>query len=39
VGWNAGSWGWHADDGKTFEGRGDGRDFSEPWNGELSWLD
>ncbi|CAK9784459.1 SPRY-domain-containing protein [Cutaneotrichosporon oleaginosum] len=32
VGWNKGSWGWHADDGKTFEGRGDGRDFSEPWN-------
>ncbi|GMK54219.1 hypothetical protein CspeluHIS016_0108050 [Cutaneotrichosporon spelunceum] len=31
VGWNAGSWGWHADDGKTFEGRGDGRDFSDPW--------
>ncbi|BEJ01717.1 hypothetical protein CcaverHIS631_0603990 [Cutaneotrichosporon cavernicola] len=31
VGWNVGSWGWHADDGKTFEGRGDGRDFSQPW--------
>lgn len=38
VGWNEGSWGWHADDGKTFEGRGDGRDFSEPWSGELPVL-
>lgn len=32
VGWDKGSWGWHADDGKTFEGSGDGRNFSEPWH-------
>lgn len=34
VGWDTGSWGWHADDGKTFEGSGEGRNFSEPWNSE-----
>ncbi|ORX34939.1 hypothetical protein BD324DRAFT_633305 [Kockovaella imperatae] len=31
VGWEPGSWGWHGDDGKTFEGKGQGQDFGEKW--------
>ncbi|KAL1408931.1 hypothetical protein Q8F55_005745 [Vanrija albida] len=31
VGWDKGSWGWHGDDGKTFEGSGSGCDFSPAW--------
>lgn len=34
VGWDKGSWGWHADDGKVFEGSGEGRHFSDPWDSE-----
>ncbi|WOO82818.1 Ran-binding protein 10 [Vanrija pseudolonga] len=32
VGWDQGSWGWHGDDGKTFEGAGTGTDFSPAWS-------
>ena len=35
VGWEKGSWGWHGDDGKTFEGKGQGQDFGEKWGGEV----
>ena len=34
VGWEPGSWGWHGDDGKTFEGKGTGHDFGEKWGSE-----
>ncbi|WWC67171.1 uncharacterized protein I206_101078 [Kwoniella pini CBS 10737] len=31
VGWDKGSWGWHGDDGRSFEGQGRGERFSETW--------
>ncbi|WVR03215.1 hypothetical protein IAU60_000206 [Kwoniella sp. DSM 27419] len=31
VGWDKGSWGWHGDDGRSFEGQGRGEKFSETW--------
>ncbi|WVQ64457.1 uncharacterized protein L199_002624 [Kwoniella botswanensis] len=31
VGWDKGSWGWHGDDGRSFEGSGRGENFSETW--------
>ncbi|WWC85467.1 uncharacterized protein L201_000331 [Kwoniella dendrophila CBS 6074] len=31
VGWDKGSWGWHGDDGRSFEGQGRGDRFSETW--------
>ncbi|WVQ85115.1 hypothetical protein IAT38_007280 [Cryptococcus sp. DSM 104549] len=31
VGWGKGSWGWHGDDGRVFEGQGTGEKFSETW--------
>ncbi|KAK8844546.1 hypothetical protein IAR55_006393 [Kwoniella newhampshirensis] len=31
VGWDKGSWGWHGDDGRSFEGQGRGQKFSETW--------
>ncbi|WWD06186.1 hypothetical protein V865_004271 [Kwoniella europaea PYCC6329] len=31
VGWDEGSWGWHGDDGRSFEGSGRGENFSETW--------
>ena len=34
VGWEPGSWGWHGDDGKTFEGKGTVHDFGEKWGSE-----
>lgn len=34
VGWDKGSWGWHGDDGRIFEGRGQGQPFSETWGCE-----
>ena len=38
VGWDKGSWGWHGDDGMSFEEKGAGEDFSEKW-GSKSWSD
>jgi hypothetical protein len=35
VGWDIGSWGWHADDGRCFEGSGMGRAFGEGWGGKF----
>ncbi|OCF30798.1 hypothetical protein I316_07521 [Kwoniella heveanensis BCC8398] len=32
VGWDKGSWGWHGDDGRSFEGQGRGEPFSETWS-------
>ncbi|WVQ94295.1 hypothetical protein IAU59_001374 [Kwoniella sp. CBS 9459] len=32
VGWDVGSWGWHGDDGRSFEGQGRGEPFSETWS-------
>lgn len=32
VGWDKGSWGWHGDDGRSFEGRGEGEVFGEGWS-------
>lgn len=34
VGWDRGTWGYHADDGLLFEGSGKGRPFGEVWGGE-----
>lgn len=34
VGWDRGSWGWHADDGRSFEGQGRGEEFTEKWGSE-----
>ena len=34
VGWDKGSWGWHGDDGKSFEGFPQGQPFGAPWGGE-----
>lgn len=34
VGWDKGSWGWHGDDGKLFEGKGTGIMFGVKWGGE-----
>lgn len=34
VGWEMGSWGWHADDGRCFEGSGMGGVFGPKWGGE-----
>ncbi len=31
VGWDRGSWGWHGDDGMSFEGAPLGESFSEKW--------
>ncbi|ODN78193.1 hypothetical protein L198_07982 [Cryptococcus wingfieldii CBS 7118] len=31
VGWTAGTWGWHGDDGMLFRGQGAGEPFSEGW--------
>ncbi|KAL7420140.1 hypothetical protein Q5752_005106 [Cryptotrichosporon argae] len=31
VGWEKGSWGWHADDGRSFGGQSRGEAFSEQW--------
>jgi beta-catenin-like protein 1 len=36
VGWDRGSWGWHADDGRSFEGQGRGEEFTEKWGSESS---
>lgn len=38
VGWEKGSWGWHADDGRAFEGSGVGREFGPGWGGEFVFL-
>lgn len=31
VGWDKGSWGWHGDDGMSFEGQGTGEEFGDKW--------
>ena len=31
IGWDPGSYGWHADDGRSFAGQGSGELFSEKW--------
>ena len=36
VGWDKGSWGWHGDDGRSFEGRGEGEVFGEGWGSTYS---
>ena len=33
IGWEKGTWGYHADDGLIFEGSGKGRPFGEMWGG------
>jgi len=35
VGWDKGSWGFHSDDGKCFEGRGSGDAFDKTWSSGL----
>ena len=34
VGWDKGSWGWHGDDGRSFDGKGVGDQFGETWGSE-----
>ena len=34
VGWDRGSWGWHGDDGRSFEGQGSGEEFGEKWGSQ-----
>ena len=34
VGWDKGTFGWHGDDGRSFEGQGIGEEFSETWSSE-----
>ena len=38
VGWDKGSYGWHADDGKSFAGSGQGEEFGEKWGSEWEFL-
>ena len=35
VGWDKGTWGWHADDGMSFNQSGSGEEFAERWSSEL----
>lgn len=34
VGWDKGTWGWHADDGMSFNQSGSGQQFAERWSSE-----